>query len=422
MIAESPPSDAFAPDRNLLPSAGAPSSPSRLLHTWDAASLARLVDALAASPAPRLGIADLPAWDAAISILLDPTSARRRALDRLLTEGSGLSPEGLQAGLESALGGWTGATAERLVREASGLPTSPEGLVLVVLASNLPGLAAQALLPALALGRRVLLKSPGAEPFFAPALLQELEGQAPELVSGRAAAVWCGGDRLLEDPLLERAATVLAYGSDAALHDLRSRSRGRFLGFGPRISLAILGRDLDPETLAPRLARDVALFDQRGCLSIHAVLVLGDARPWLEPLGRALAERAETWPPGPAELPALAEVRGLREEAALRGLATVELDPEQGTVVIETTPRLQASPGLRFVRLHSLDDPGDLDRLLAPWKDRLQGVALAGGGLDGLETILRRLGATRIVAPGELQSPDASWTNGGLPALEVLAF
>src|SRR6185369_1071693 len=76
------------------------------------------------------------------------------------------------------------------------------GPVLIVLASNLPGLAVQPLLPALALRRPVLLKSPSAEPLFAPTFLAALVRREPRLAGAVAAVAWPGGDPRLEAPVL----------------------------------------------------------------------------------------------------------------------------------------------------------------------------------------------------------------------------
>jgi hypothetical protein len=89
-----------------------------------------------------------------------------------------------------------------------------------------------------------------------------------------------------------------------------------------------------------------------------------------------------------------------------------------GTVVLEPNPAFRPTPGLRTVRVHPLADLGALPGLLAPWQGRLQGVVLAGAAARALEPALRRLRASRFTPPGELQTPDATWHNGGvdLPA------
>jgi hypothetical protein len=66
-------------------------------------------------------------------------------------------------------------------------------------------------------------------------------------------------------------------------------------------------------------------------------------------------------------------------------------------------------------------DLAALPALLAPWRGRLQGAALAGADAEALRPALAALGVTRFAAPGALQSPDAAWHNGGRHPLDALA-
>lgn len=300
--------------------------------------------------------------------------------------------------------------------------------VLVVLASNLPALAVQPLLPALALRRPVLLKSPSAEPLFAPAFVAALVRREPRLAGAVAAVTWPGGRADLEAPLLAAAGTVVAYGGAEALADLERRAVGaRFVGYGPKMSLAAIdaaAAGSSPEVLAAGLARDVALFDQRGCLSVVAVYVAGsqdEAARFARLLEAALAALAVRWPPGPAAPAVLAAVQQVRLEAELRGLPRPALPVTAGTVLLEPAPALRPSPGLRTVRVHPLPELELLPAILSPWAGRLQGAALAGPAAWRLTPRLIELGISRCAAPGELQSPDAAWHNGGIDPLRVLA-
>jgi hypothetical protein len=108
----------------------------------------------------------------------------------------------------------------------------------------------------------------------------------------------------------------------------------------------------------------------------------------------------------------------------MRGLFQPRLPLAAGTVIVDPEPAFQPSPGLRTVRIHPLADLGGLPDLLAPWRGRLQGAALAGRGAWRIAagiTGLAGLGVSRTAAPGELQSPDASWHNGGVDPLAALS-
>lgn len=390
---------------------------------WTPESLGRVVAALREGAAALREIpADdlLAAWADTVTTFLRSTSLERRALDPALVRLCGLSRDGLKAGLDAVLGGVRKEPAAALLAQAEGVAPEDAGPVLAVLASNLPGLAVQPLLPALILRRPMLLKSPSAEPLFAPAFLAALVRREPRLSGAVAAATWPGGDADLEEPVLAGVGTVLAYGEREALEDLERRAPGRVVGYGPKTSLAAVDAGVDLRDAAEGLARDIALFDQRGCLSVAAVYTAGDAEALGERLGIALDDLARRWPPGPAPRPMTAAVQHLRLEAEMRGLWQSSLHVRQGTVIVDPNPEFRPSPGLRTVRIHPLKDLSDLPGLLKPWKGRLQGAALAGEEAWALEARLVELGVSRRAAPGELQSPDALWHNGGINPLEAL--
>ena len=426
---------------------------------WTAAGLGALAAALGRGGGGLRGLPDgalLDAWAATVEAFRDPSSPERRDLEPALAALCRLSPAGLEAGLEAVLGGVrrrpVAALLERaaILRESrtagtapispkppfapgTSLPTpspspspSAHAPIMVLLASNLPALAVQPLLPALALRRPVLLKSPSAEPLFAPSFLAALVRREPRLAGAVAAVTWPGGDAALEAPLLAACGTIVAYGGAAALADLARRAPGkRLLEYGPKTSLAVVDLDGDPDrAVAAGLARDVALFDQRGCLSVTAVYVaggMGTALRLAEALEVALAEIAARWPPGPAAPATLAAVQQARLEAELRGLRRTRLPPGDGTVLVEPEPQLVASPGLRTVRVHPLADPDRLPGILAPWNGLLQGAALSGPAAWRLAPRLAALGVSRCAAPGDLQSPDAAWHNGGIDPLLALS-
>ena len=353
----------------------------------------------------------------AVERFRDDSSAEREILGPALARLLGLSREMLNASLEAMLQGVARAPTERLSRRVSrhGCNTP----VLVVLAGNVPALSVQPLLPALLLRVPVLLKSASAEPLFAPAFVEALTRREPLLKTAIAAVTWQGGDASVEELVLRRCRRVVAYGADASLTELRRRARGRLVEYGSKLSLAVVGREVDPKDIADGLARDIALFEQRGCLSIQSVISAGEARDLADALALALRRYAAVWPPGPCEPGLAAAVQQLRTEGLMRGLYQPTMDLEAGTVVVESEARISPSPGLRTVRIHAVEDLATLPLHLEAWSGRLQGVALAGGSAWALEPELSRLGVSRTALPGELQLPDACWPNSGHDPLAV---
>lgn len=387
--------------------------------------MARVVRTLAVGGAPAL--AQLPqgrveeAWGATVEAFLDPRSKERIALKPLLEAGCSLSPAGLEAGLASVLGGVQRRNAREIFRQAESSSAGDTSPLLVVLAGNLPALAVQPLLPALAVGRPVVLKSPSSEPFFAAAFASALASREPLLGHALAALSWPGGDRSLEEPALHGCGKVIAYGAADTLADLAARAPSTLVGHGPRLSIAVLGPGADPARQAAGLARDIALFDQRGCLSLQAIFTTDSPLQLASALAEELRRLAREWPPGRASLGELAALRQVQIEAQMRGLHYHQLGPREGLVIVEPEPSLLASPGLRTVRIHPLPDLGALPALLAPWWGRLQGVALAGEVHPEIIEALKRLGSSHFATPGKLQRPDATWRNGGLHPLEAVS-
>lgn len=393
---------------------------------WTPDALARLAHRLATRGAEALRDLTenrlLDAWSATVEAFSDPASSERRALHTPLQRFSRLSEPGLEAALGAVLGGVGRPAAAGLLRQARQVaPTAADqALVVVFLASNLPALAVQPLLPALALRRPVLLKSPSFEPLFAPAFVAALGQRLPPLAEAVAAITWAGGDAALEEPLLQAAGRILAYGEQPAIDALERRAPGKVFAYGPKTSLAAIGRDVEPASVAPGLARDIALFDQRGCLSLQAVYAAGDAVGLARSLARELESLAVQWPAGSLEPSAAALVQQLRAEASMRGLYRPELPLGAGTVIVEPQTAFRPVPGLRTVRIHPLARLERLPEILSPWAGRLQGAALAGNEAWRLRAALEALGVSRCARPGELQHPDASWHNGGVHPFTAL--
>jgi len=357
-------------------------------------------------------------WEATIEEFLNPDSDVRAELSHPLANACALSEQGLQAGLEAVLGGMRGDPLRRLVGATR--PSAGASVTAVVLSSNLPALAVQSLLPALSLRQPLILKSPSAEPLFAPAFVRELVRHEPMLANALLAITWTGGRDAVESEIFAVSDRVLAYGTRETMDSLGERLGERLVAFGPKISFAVADGDR-PDRVAPGVARDIALFDQRGCLSVHAVYTFGAPRALARAIAEELSKLASRWPPGRMRTAELASVRQLRADAELRRLYVPSTPIEVGTVIAETEPALSISPGLRTVRVYPLPSEATLLDVLAPWRGRLQGAALHGPRSRALGPSLGALGVSRITDVGELQSTDALWHNGGVDPLEAVA-
>jgi Acyl-CoA reductase (LuxC) len=214
-----------------------------------------------------------PLFESARS-LADASSTRGRTARERLAASSGLSPEGVDFALQRCL-----ETAPPEPEIATLIRATPSAQVAhVLLSANVFVAAHRAIAIALAASSEVRVRASRREPEMAELLLAGAPGafQLVDELSPRA------GDRLWaygSDETMAEVATTLPPG--VALHAHGS-------GFG----VAVLeGGHSDSvlDALLRALAEDIALFDQRGCLSPRVLLV--DAQPTA---ARALAHALAT--------------------------------------------------------------------------------------------------------------------------------
>ena len=182
------------------------------------------------------------------------------------------------------------------------------------------------------------------------------------------------------------------------------------------------------DRVAELLARDVALFEQLGCLSLHHVFVVspaGDAaRDLAMRMSAALERMGKSMPPAKIPLRDAAEIRGVRERARWRRIAgePVELFEGRGlewTVVFEPSPALddsfKVSPGFRTVHVTGVRDLGEFRDCIAGVSGRIEAMAVAGDESEAADigATVGAIGIPYVCAPGEMQSPPLDWRHGG---------
>src|SRR5262245_17200288 len=325
-----------------------------------------------------------------------------------------LSPAVVSAGVDATAQALDADAMVALVDRELGSerPVRP-WLVAHVLASNVPALAGPAIALGCLAGAAVLVKSGRADRVSGPAFRRALEAEDGDLAATVVTAYWAGGDLQAERTLLAHADVVVLTGRDATVDAIARRLDTRVITHGERTSVAVIGRDAvrEADTIAQALAEDVALHDQRGCLSPVAVYVEHDAGAFAERLAAALDAVGIALPPGPLEPDERAAHRAAVAEAEWTG-ATV-LGGARGTVLVDATSQPRPSPGRRTVWVQPLSSLADV--LPA---GRIECVGVAGAVVDAV--MLRRLGVSRVCAPGRMQRPPLAWPRGQLAPLRTL--
>jgi hypothetical protein len=277
-----------------------------------------------------------------------------------------------------------------------------------VLASNVPALAVPAIALSCLAGSAVVVKSGHRDPLSAPAFQRALAAVDPALAATVATVAW-PRDPALDDVLLDAPLAMLT-GQDATVDALAARATGRVLGHGTRYGLLLIDTSAPVDYAAA--ARDVALYEQRGCLSPHTAYVHGDAPAAAAGIAAALATLAESLPPAPATVEERAAVRGFLDEAGWAG-ADVQAGP-WGAVLLEAEPTFRPTCGARTLRVVPLADPAALPSLFPVHTIECVGTNVpppAG---------LRMRGVARVCPVGRMQEPPLSWPRGQRPALGSL--
>jgi hypothetical protein len=267
----------------------------------------------------------------------------------------------------------------------------------------------------------VLIKTASAEPIFFAEFartLAEIDRDAGARIEVRH---WSRDRSDLTAALLKDCELVVAYGDDATIEALHRRN---VIGFGSRVSGALIALDgIEPsriDKVADLLARDVALFEQLGCLSLHHVFVVSPdghaARALAVRMSAALERLGESMRAARVPLHDGAAIRGVRERARWRAIAGEQVELFEGrglewTVIFEAkADSFKVSPGFRTVQVTGVRDLAEFRACIAPVSGRIEAMAVVG---EDCEIEARAMGVPYVCAPGEMQSPPLDWRHGG---------
>lgn len=364
----------------------------------------------------------------AMATLRDGQTPLGATLRAQLAHRCGLSAEMIAWALDSCLGQFTepalAAIDARCTAAHPGLSRARPGqLAVVVLAGNVFTAAAHGLGMPLLFGWPVVAKSSSQEDVFAPVLEIALSMADPEL-AGSLRAVSIGSD---DDTgtrvLFEQADAVSVYGSDQTLNAIRAQLSATvsFLPHGHGLGVALVGRRaLDTEShardAAARLARDVAAYDQRGCLSPHVAWAIrgGHVPPlrFAKLVFEALDALRVSLPRGALTMAASSAQLSWRAQAAMRGTL---LEGDGFSVAHETGGHARIGPCYRNLLLLELDAESELPSKIAPLSIHLKSLGVAG--LDDHALLLASLparSAPRVCALGTMQTPPIDALADGL--------
>jgi hypothetical protein len=283
-------------------------------------------------------------------------------------------------------------------------------------------------------GAGMLVKTASTEPIFFDQFARTLAEIDREVASRIAVFNWGREREDLNAAMAASCDRVVAYGDDATIASLRN-----VIGFGSRVSGAVVAPGaLVPERIdgvAEALARDVVLFEQLGCLSLHHTLVVsrstGAARDFAARVATALERLGDSMPPAKIPLRDAAEIVGVRERARWRRIGGKSLEMFEGprlewTVIFEQASigenTFVVSPGFRTVFVTVVRHEDEVRASIAAASGRIEAIAVAGDDAERprISAMLRGLGVSCVAAPGEMQSPPLLWGHGGGAFIDMM--
>lgn len=301
-----------------------------------------------------------------------------------------------------ALGKWLDAEIgdrRRLEEWVDGARCVPRAPVLHVVSGNTEHAAFQTVFRAILVGCRSWVKVPSAG-------LPEFEE-------------WARGIDLLdvrrELPEEWRAPEVaVIYGGAETMAFFREwlAPETRIIEHGPKLSAAFVFSER--EGIHRDLAEDIMRYGQRGCLSVQAIYLRGDAQPFCEKLAEALG----AWEPSSvsASLSEAGAVRNERELTRFRianGADAKMWECEKSTkwtVVWDAeTTALRPGPGSGFVRVFPMPEEISSESLGAESHFLSTAVCEPVSAAD----LLEMLSPPRICAAGRAQEPGILWHPDG---------
>jgi hypothetical protein len=385
--------------------------------------------------------------DRAIACLLDPADPYRQQAERLLPIITGYDPEMVRLGLTSFCKSFRAPQLHRFVAEDFANPKAldefqpaakggavrafgPE-LLVHSWAGNVPGLPLWSLVCGLLVKAGNIGKLPSAEPLFAGLFARLLAQVHPPLADCLAVVWWKGGDTAPAAALYGEADTVLAYGGNDSLEQIRRQLpvTTRFLAYGHKLGFGLIGRAALDAQRAPATARlaahDVVRYDQQGCYSPHVFYVERGGkvapREFAQYLASELANLEKRFPRRALALDDATAIVGWRQSSELRALsdAGAELFGDDaaawGVAYADQAQSLAPTAGHRSIQVVAVERLDDVIPQIEQHAPYLQtaGLAAAPQELFRLAELLGRAGVTRIAAIGSMTAPEAGWHHDG---------
>ena len=320
-------------------------------------------------------------------------------------------------------------------------------LIAHFLAGNVPAPGIVSICSGLLLRSANLVKVSSRDPVFPALFVKSLREVDAELADCVAVLDWRRDEVALTQAALADADAVIAYGDDETISALRQFALLRqgfggqaqpvkFLGYGHKISLAVVAKEAMTEENLVRLAQaaafDASVYDQQGCMSPHVFYVeeVGQLGPrkFAAALAEAMAAYQARVPRGQLSVQEAAQIAKLRGAYEFRSASdkTVGIwasEPANDWLVVyEDEPMFTPSCLNRVVFVKPTDGYKRVLDAIQKFASKVSSVGVAPMNERALAfaSELARMGVPRVCPIGQMQRPPLSCQHDGRPNLAEL--
>lgn len=346
----------------------------------------------------------------------------------------GLSRPMVREGLMNLLGTVTAESLRTVQRR--GCTKSGGEVVFHVLSGNLfmPGI--ESMILASLRGAASLVRTSASDPLFPRLWAEALRIADPEFDASLAVLHWPHTDTPCFEAAMDGADIVVVYGGDATVASLASlvRQDHIFLGHGTRHSFAIVDATaLTPDHVhetARRVAYDVSVYDQHGCLSPRAVFVAANGPPtpceFAVILAREMDLLARRLPRHPLTLEESAALARERDSALLDAALgadrkVISLPTQPFLITLGNRPAGTLSATNRHADIRPFSDPEEVFAALQPFAGSISTLGIAGS-TERWRSVLAGVSPARICSVGDMQKPPLGCCHDGVAPLADLCL
>lgn len=387
---------------------------------------------------------DIVHWIAEVSAhWSDPNDPIRREAEVMLPQACGLSKEMVRVVLDDLFRALTEPALHQLLEAELGdarrldafcLNKNGTGrtrafgprLMTQILPGNVLGVSVVSLVLGLLVKSANLMRVSPEEVVLTTLFAQSLQQHWPEGAETLAVLTWDKTHVELSKAAFQKADLVMVYGSDETIAAIREMipPAKKTIFHGHKLSLGVIARESVCVDLAQKAAMDVALYDQRGCLSPQVYYVESGGEMSPLDFARQVAEALDvlSWklPKGAYRTDEASRIQQLRGTLPLKGGVVFQSSQGVGwTVLYDLKPEFRPSPLSRTLWIKPVDDLARIAPLIEPVRQVIQAIGLAAPKERAAALVegLSKVGGCRFCSIGEMQRPSLSGYHDGVPRL-----